>query len=247
MRNDAFLRIMSLGLAASALALAGCSDGGDGVGIGGGTTPDPVVTPPPAEDFMPAGQVANPEVVYAPAPYGISKGSVIANFQFIGYVNSQVESGGFQLVQLADFYNPTGTDVYPEGSLYGAGQAKPKALLIDISSVWCGPCNFEADEVLPVEYLKYKPLGGQFLLTLADGPTVGKPATGKHLFNWTQKYDVDYPATYDPSYKLGNLFESDAFPQNMIVDTRTMQIVEVIAGSPDAAFWTKFEAVLNAP
>lgn len=247
MRNDAFLRIMSLGVAASALALAGCSDGGDGVGIGGGTTPDPVVTPPPAEDFMPAGQVANPEVVYAPAPYGISKGSVIANFQFIGYANSQVESGGFQLVQLADFYNPTGTDVYPEGSLYGAGQAKPKALLIDISSVWCGPCNFEADEVLPVEYLKYKPLGGQFLLTLADGPTVGKPATGKHLFNWTQKYDVDYPATYDPSYKLGNLFESDAFPQNMIVDTRTMQIVEVIAGSPDAAFWTKFEAVLNAP
>ena len=55
---------------------------------------------------------------------------------------------------------------------------------------------------------------------------------------------MNYPATFDPQYKLSALFDADAFPANMIINTRTMEIVQVIAGSPDAAFWTKFEKVL---
>ena len=32
----------------------------------------------------------------------------------------------------------------PEGSLYGEGKPRPRALLINVAAVWCGPCNEEA-------------------------------------------------------------------------------------------------------
>ena len=77
----------------------------------------------------------------------------------------------------------------------------------------------EAKTELPPRYAKYKPCGGEFLLQLADGPTVGTPATETNLRNWTKKYAVDFPATIDPSYKLGALFQADAYPANIIIDT----------------------------
>lgn len=230
MRSDAILRWVALGLAAT-IGLVGCS-GEDEL------APEfPEGTGQPEASAKP----------YPAGPYGISIGSVITNYKFIGFVNAMQVNNAMQEIQMADFYNPTGTEVFPEGSPYGAGAPKPKALLIDVASVWCGPCNYEADAILPGEYSKYKPLGGEFLLQLADGPTPGEAAEPKHLFNWTSKYDVNYPAAIDPSYKLGALFEADAFPANMIVKTQDMTIVEVISGAPEAGslFWTKFEQVLN--
>lgn len=181
---------------------------------------------------------------YPAGPFGDIEGKIIKNYVFPGYVNPVADSSKLQEIKLEDFYNPTGSEVYPEGSPYGAGNTRPKALLINVSAVWCGPCQVEADEVLPEEYAKLKPLGGQFLLQLADGPTPGVPAVEKHLAAWTKKYDVDYPSAIDPQYQVGALFDAAAFPGNMIIRTRTMEIVEILNGAPDESFWTKFEGVL---
>jgi hypothetical protein len=214
-----------------------------GIGLAGCAVEDPEYAPSfPDQSGQPAADAAD----YPEGPYGISIGSTVTNYKFIGFVNAMLVNNAMQDIRLSDFYNPTGTDVFPEGSLYGANEPKPKALLIDVSSVWCGPCNYEADQVLPGLYEQYQPMGGEFLLQLADGPTPGKAAEPVHLSNWTNKYDVDYPATIDPTYKLGALFEADAFPANMIIRTKDMKIVEVISGAPEAgsSFWTTFEAVL---
>jgi hypothetical protein len=192
------------------------------------------------------GQVAADAAAFPAGPYGISIGSTIANYKFIGFANAMVLSNQMQEIKLSDFYNPTGTEMFSADSPYGANTAKPKALLIDVSSVWCGPCNYEAANVLPGKYAQYNPMGGEFLLQLADGPTPGKAADSSHLYDWTSSYNVDYPAAIDPTYKLGALFEADAFPANMIIRTSDMKIVEVIAGAPEAnsSFWTIFEDVL---
>lgn len=234
-----------------ALAMFGCSttgtgggdgddgdDGGDQNGNGGEETVAP-------EFPAGSGQAPQAQKAYPSGPFGIGIGSVIYNYKFIGFPNAMKDSTTLKEIQMADFYNPTGDGIYEEGT-ENAGAPKPKALLIDVASVWCGPCNNEAKNILPGLYTKYKPQGGEFLLQLADGPTGGVAATSKSLFNWTQKYDVDYPAAFDPTYKLGALFKSEAYPTNMIVDTRTMKIVTVLAGAPEPgdAFWLKYEKVL---
>lgn len=226
MRNTIFALI-------GAIALAGCAN----------NEPEPEIAPAFPEG---TGQQPHNAKPYPAGPYGVGKLSIIANYKFIGYVNSVQDSGTLAEIQMADFYNPTGDGVYEEGSIFPAGSPKPKALLIPVASVWCGPCNFEADQVLPGLYAKYKPMGGEFLANLADGATPGKAATQKSLYNWATKYDCEYPITIDPEYKLGALFEADAFPANMIIDTRTMKIVEVISGVAEegSSFWKTYEKVL---
>ena len=230
-----------LGLFA-ALAIAGCgnSDPGEGEGEGGDEPEDMV--------FVPGqGQVAAPRLAYPEGAKGVSVGSVIENFKFVGYVNAMNNpTGQLQIVQMADVYNPTGNEVYGEGTAFVAGSPKPKALLISVASVWCGPCNYEADAILPGLYEKYKPMGGEFMVQLADSNTPGEPATINNLNKWTAKYEVNYLAVLDPAYKLDALFDQSAYPQNFIIDTRTMRIVKVLAGAaePDSSFWTTYEKVL---
>jgi hypothetical protein len=241
MRNSIFAL---LGATVGAIALMGCGNiKGTGGGDKGDNGGDGTVAPAFPEG---TGQQAQGSLKYVEGPYGIGKGSVVANYKFVGYANAMKVSDALQELTLAEFYNPTGDGVYEEGSKMEIGAPKPKALLIDVASVWCGPCNYEAGNILPGLYAKYHPQGGEFLLQLADGPTPGKAATSKSLYNWTQKYDVNYPSTIDPTYKLGALFDAEAYPANMIIDTRTMKIVEVIAGAPEEGgpFWKTYEKVL---
>jgi hypothetical protein len=190
-------------------------------------------------------QVNGPE--YPIGPYGLKKGSIIENYKFRGF--PQPQNGDYSELrefQLADLYNPTGDGRFAPDSIWG-DRAKPKALVIDISSVWCGPCNHESDVVIPELLETYAPMGGEFLIQLADGGTVGEPATPLNLENWAKKYDLPVPHAIDPSYKLSALFEQNAYPTNIIVDLRTMKIVEIIAGAPPVGdgFWDTFEDTIN--
>lgn len=230
MRNTIFALI-------GALALVGCNPNSDD-----GAPDEPQIAPEFPEG---SGQQANNTKPYPAGPFGIGQGSIVANYKFIGFVNS-VAGRNLAEIQMAEFYNPTGDGVFEEGSVFPVGSPKPKGLVIAVGAVWCGPCNYEAENVLPVLYEKYKPQGGEFLGQLADGQTPGLAATSKNLSGWANKYDPTYPLTYDPAYKLGALFEADAFPANMIIDTRTMKIVEVISGVAEegSAFWKTFDKVL---
>jgi hypothetical protein len=184
------------------------------------------------------------EAAYPAGPFGVGEGSIIANYQLIGYANASVNSSSMQLIQLADFYNPHGLDksytppaggqddrLFPPDSQYAPGQLKPTVLLIDIASVWCGPCNYEAGNVLPGLHKKYSVCGGEFLLQLADGPSPGTPAVPKNLYAWTTKYKVNYPGTIDPTNKLSPIWAADAYPENIIIDLTTMKIIKVLAGA----------------
>lgn len=229
-------------IATALLGLTACSSSSTSDGGGDDGELDSL----PAPEFPEgSGQAPNGAAAYPPGPYGVSKGSIISNLEFVGYFNPMDKSRGMQLVTLADFYNPTGADVFPENTPYPelAGTPKPKALLIMVSASWCGPCQQEAAEVVPGKYEKYHPMGGEFLLQLVEGPNYD-PAVPKNLDSWTNKFDVNYPAAIDPSYKMG-AFVPGAFPANMIINTRTMEIVQVVTAAPSATFWTKFESLLQ--
>lgn len=203
------------------------------------------------------------QLVYAPpiyptGPYGTTKGCILPQYQFVGFQNARRQSNATQTILLADFYNPHADDpdyapagsdeddrLFPLGSYYGSGAPKPKALSISVSSSWCGACKHESKTVLPTKHALYKPQGGEFLTQLNDGPTPGHAATSHDLLSWATTFDVDYPVTIDPGRQLDALFVAQVYPANILIDTRTMAIVEVVGGVPNAAYWIKFEETLR--
>jgi hypothetical protein len=226
-------------------ALAGCNqdpgaDNGKGI-----DEPAPL---PPSTASTPT---------YPPGPYALGQGATLADFKFQGFVDAQKQSATLEAIRFSDFYNPHGRDasyqpaspadddrLYPTGSPYGAGTKKPRALFIDISAVWCGPCKEEAKSDLPGFYAKYKPCGGEFFFQLAEGAGLGSPVTQELLDAWTTVYKVSYPATFDPGHQLGELYAS-GFPTSAIVDTSTMQVVAFKTGLGDSSFWSLYESLLD--
>jgi hypothetical protein len=223
MRIEALLSVASV--SAIAFGLLGCSS-----------------TPPPP--FAGGGEVASAPV-YPPGPFGTGVGSQVENFDFVGYANPKADHKTMQLIQFADFYNPHAFDttykpastaeddrLFPPGSQYGEGQPKPTVLSVDIASVWCGPCNAEADCVVPSLHKRYAPCGGEFMLQLADGHTVGTAAVPNELEAWAFDYGVDFPAAIDPEYKTEIIWAASAFPENILIDLTNMTIIDRIAGVP---------------
>lgn len=196
-----------------------------------------------APEFQGGGQQSNiGESVY-PGPYGVGIGSTIANYRFFGYPRF-TEGTPAQLFELADFFNPTGDEAYPAGSPFGEGTPKPRALLLDRSAVWCAPCQHEAEVVIPEKRALLAP-GGEFFVTLDDGPTPGTAATQQDLTNWVTRFEINYPAVIDPNSTLSAVVGRDAYPGNVIVRTRDMKIIKWTNGAGGDAFWQTFQDVID--
>jgi hypothetical protein len=176
--------------------------------------------------------------------WGFAVGEIIPNMKFLGRANIMDPSLiGFQVLKLSDFYNPTGAEVFPAGSPW-AGQPKPKALDVIISSLWCSACRAEAKEMLPGKYATLKPLGGHFITVLIDGAEPGEAANLKDLDSWANQYKIEYSVVIDPAEKVMPLYEP-AFPGNLLVRTKDMRIIARETGVPPEGFWTTFAAVLD--
>jgi hypothetical protein len=234
-------------------ALAACLASGLAVGCNADPSSDDgqgIDQPPPC-----------PECAAASGTVG--QGAILPDFSFQGFVDDgNVQHKSLSTIALWDFYNPHAGDptyqpadpkdddrLFPPGSQYNPDPltqtSKPTALLLDIASVWCGPCNEEARNTLNGLYAKYKPCGGEFVFQLAEGSAPGVAVTETTLEAWVSMYHVTYPATFDPAKQLFPLYSADSFPDSAIVDTRTMLVVDVISGVPDTTFWSKYESLLD--
>jgi hypothetical protein len=209
----------------------------------------------PAPAFQGGGEAPPTTAQQAPAypagPYGVGVGSVIKPLAFYGFHNPAVaaDPNNMEQVSLAEFYNPTGQDTYAADSPYRPGEAKPKALLVDVSAFWCPPCQQESKVALPAEYPMFQPQGLEVLLEL-NQDLQGGPALPKDLVKWTATYKSAWPSVIDPESAFGPIYEQEAFPGNFLIDTSTMKIVYAIAGAPDLTDPTdpihaKLEALLN--
>ena len=176
---------------------------------------------------------------------------------------------GYQQIRAADFYNPDGAGMYPGGSpyiktaaqvdalktefpehagLYGSfvPSAKPKALAIIVSSVWCGPCNAEAKNQLPGLYAEMRAKGGHIMSILFDSKDQGVPATLDYdLQNWSNAYKPGYTMVIDPARRVDPI-APPFYPGGVIIDTRTMRIMHIgsLTGSNHAKFWGIYEEVI---
>jgi hypothetical protein len=194
------------------------------------------------------------EAAYPEGPFGFAEGSILPNLEFLGYPDFVHRGAELRITKLSDFYNPTGAEVFGEElAYYGDGlivprnaeglPLKPRALVMLISSVWCGPCRTEAANVLPGEFAEWKPQGGHFLAILIDGQEPGTPATVDDLLAWSTSYQPSYTMAMDPSNHVMSWYEP-AFPGNIIIRTSDMKIIRRVAGVPQANFWNTFAQVV---
>ena len=194
---------------------------------------------------FPAGQGQKKTAVAYPAgPYGVTQGTVINNFAFSGFYApaTNADPTSLQPINLGDFYNPSGMDAYPASSPYAANAPnglKPTVIVIDIGASWCSPCQHEAQFTLPPQYAMFHPQGAEFLMVLADGPTIGISASGNDLKNWTTKFKTTWPSGVDPDRKFVSMFGtgSSAYPINIMIDARTMKVIDVKQGEADQLFF----------
>ena len=172
---------------------------------------------------------------YPAPPYGTTPSSVVENFAFLGWAAPQAvnfEETAFQRVSLADFYDPDGTKGI-------------KMIVLNGSAVWCGVCNTEANDINRAKrYAEYKARGVEFVWSLFEDAR-GGPATPTDLANWASYYEVDFPMVLDPSLKLGAFFSSDATPLNLLIDARTMRIVDKLLGYNPSTHWETIDYYLE--
>jgi len=178
---------------------------------------------------------------YPPGPYGLEVGDVVPNLELQGFVDSTV-SQTLVTIRLADFYNPSGDGTYPADSQYGAGAAKPRALLLNLAAVWAPQCRNESAEVLPPRHEQYAPMSGQFLTVLIEGNMPLEAADAMNLATWTTEYPTQHPAAIDPSATIQPTLES--YPTNLVIDPRTMAVVGRWMGVMSDPTWAIFENVL---
>jgi hypothetical protein len=89
------------------------------------------------------------------------------------------------------------------------------------------------------------PKGLQLIETLFEDND-SLPAKPLDLQKWGQVVDhsIDFPLLLDPGFKLGAFFTSDATPLNMLVDARTMRILDATMGY-SSDYWLRVDEYLS--
>ena len=175
---------------------------------------------------------------YPPGPYGTKRGATIQNLSFMGWKHPDLvayDPAKFEIIRLSDFYDPD-------------GRTSVKLLAINASAVWCGVCRAEYQDMHANDvYESLRPLGLEILGTLFEDNNY-YPAQPQDLTSWGRlsSHAVKFPMGLDPGFKLGSYFDSDATPLNMLIDVRTMTIVQITMGisNPPAMYWTQVQGML---
>jgi hypothetical protein len=238
------------GLAAVAVVLAACSsapindpnqtnnDASAGATAGSSNTPSAAAGSSSNGGSGSVSVEAGPDYQktdYPAGPYGTGLNATIENFGFLGWrdpVAAAYDETKLEQVHLAEFYNPD-------------GRSNTKLIWINASAVWCSVCKSEMTQIRDDQvHASFGPRGVQMIVTLFEDNKSG-PAKPLDLHNWgsDKGFSIDYPLLLDPGFKLGTFFTSDATPLNMLVDARTMRVVDSQMGY-SLDYWQRVDAFL---
>ncbi len=147
---------------------------------------------------------------------GSAPGSIIANYQFSGYLNAVV-APQLQTIALADFYDPCGK--------------RYKVIHLTVAARWCEPCNEETDAIEAAKS-QLDAEGVVVVQALEDGTEQGMGATQTDLNDWIAQHHTTFTEVLDPdpNPQLGVFFSQASIPWNGDIDPRTMEIIDSSPG-----------------
>jgi hypothetical protein len=185
--------------------------------------PPELLEPPPASCGSP---------YYPEGPYGTEVGEVAADVCFQGW-----ERPG-EVTHEADTLTSLSFGRYsdPTGERY-------ELLLVNSAALWCMACQVEHEE-LPARYEEYAPRGVVILSALFQDRE-GEPATVADLELWVETFDTPFPMALDPDYQLGAYASAASAPLNLLLDARSMRIIEKFTGDQSTVLWRLIEDELT--
>jgi hypothetical protein len=172
---------------------------------------------------------------YPAGPYGTGVRATLENFAFLGWrdpVAANYDVNKLEQVHLSEYYNPD-------------GRSDVKLIWINASAVWCSVCRAEMADIKSNEIrATFGPRGVQLIETLFEDNNSG-PAKPSDLHNWGSlaSHSIDFPLLLDPGFKLGAFFTSDATPLNMLVDAKTMKVLDATMGY-SSDYWQRVDRLL---
>jgi len=227
MTNRSFLPSPFMFLLVLAAPFVGaCAVGSDDIGTTKTTAPTPAedtdvppedVTPPEEDTDPPPEADPPPSTEYPSGPYGKSVGATFPNLSWSGYKDS---AGAWTTITMNDYFDPDGSKGV-------------RAVLIEMSAVWCGVCQSEAARFSPT-YSSWKSKGARFATLMVQNLSRG-PATQADVDLWVSKFKTSWDVVADPAMSLAPpTGGSIGLPYNIILDPRTMKIVQIIQGDGSA-------------
>jgi peroxiredoxin len=168
---------------------------------------------------------------YPAGPYGVDAGSTAGDLCFQGWQTpNQTDHTASTLenVSLGHYFDPKGE--------------KYEILLVNTAAVWCSVCKSE-HQTLPDHYAELAPRGLAIVSALFQD-NAGKPAELSDLKTWVEAYDVPFPMVLDPDYQLGSYASAETAPLNLVIDARTMQIIDRFIGNQSEDLWQLIEGKL---
>lgn len=157
------------------------------------------------------------DAIGASARAGGRRGERLPNLSFQGYRDGN-RAAGLQTISIADYYDPA--------------QTRHKLLHLQVAATWCVICSSESDATVKVK----EPLGKEgavFLQIVVNGNTSAKGPSLGEFDDWITRHGANYSIGMDVrARRLGGL-GIDGVPWNLLIDTRTMEILHSSAGAPD--------------
>lgn len=172
--------------------------------------------------------------IYPAGPYGFAVGAIMENYAFLGWREPAAigyDVTKLETVRLSEFFAPDG---------------QTKLLWINSSAVWCGVCRAEMKDIKDRGINASLGAKGLVMIETLFEDNDTNPATPADLKLWGSLPDhsIDYPLLLDPGFKLGAFFSSDATPLNMLVDPKTMRVIQVTMGY-SSDYWQEVEQALD--
>ncbi len=202
-------RPIALGLLALALS-GGCGDK-----EGPPDFPDPDVV---GTETSPDGDPYPTDNLGGRPRQGTRRGDRIANYTFQAYRDGD-RSKGLTPLSLAEYYDPK--------------MKRHKILHLQVAATWCAICSSELEATVTVaEPLKER--GVVFLEVIVSGPTAGKGPALEEVDEWITRHKTNFSTAIDVrARRLGVIgVDPGAMPHDILIDTRTMEILDSSIGAP---------------
>ena len=177
--------------------------------------PDPDV---PGHDTNPDGLAYPTDHIGGTAHHSKVAGDRIPNFTFEAYVDGD-RAAGLKTISLADYFDPQ--------------QKRNKVLHIEVSAVWCAICSTVTTETVKIK----DELGKEGVVYLEVMTAGNRPGAGPSLGevdDWVTRHSSNITTAIDvSSRRLGSIgVDPGVRPWDIVVDTRTMEILESSGGAP---------------